>query len=174
MCSVNLPVQSMMYPQRCFRHVRRLTYRGEWPWMWQALLVFVPIYPRHGWTTGTTYKTVKGRMRTHYTYSKKGLWHFDGPGLASAVVHKYYLYFFHIFGTTEITFSSSFCSAIARAVRRRLPTAAARVQSQVRSYWICGGQNGLGLGFLQVLQFTLSILIPSIAPHSSILWRLEQ
>jgi hypothetical protein len=38
--------------------------------------------------------------------------------------------------------------AIAQAVSRWLPTAAARVQSRVWSSWICGGQ-----GFLRVLRF---------------------
>jgi hypothetical protein len=56
--------------------------------------------------------------------------------------------------------------AIAQAVSRWLPTAAARVRSQVRSCGICGGQRGTGAGFLRVLQFPLTILIPPTAPHS--------
>jgi hypothetical protein len=43
--------------------------------------------------------------------------------------------------------------AIAQAVSRRLPTAAAPVRAQVRSCGICGGQNGTGVGFLRVLLF---------------------
>jgi hypothetical protein len=43
--------------------------------------------------------------------------------------------------------------AIAEAVSRWLPTAAARVQSRVWSNGICGGQSGAGAGFLRVLQF---------------------
>jgi hypothetical protein len=50
--------------------------------------------------------------------------------------------------------------AIAQAVSRWLPTAAAWVRSQVRSCGICGGQSG----FLQVLLFPPPILIPPTAP----------
>jgi hypothetical protein len=57
--------------------------------------------------------------------------------------------------------------AIAQAVCRRFPTAAARVRAQVRSCGICGGQSGTGAGFLLVLRYPLPILIPSTTPHSS-------
>jgi hypothetical protein len=53
------------------------------------------------------------------------------------------------------------------AVSCRLPTAASRVRTQVRSYGFRGGQSGTGAGFLRVLRFPLPILIPPTAPHSS-------
>jgi hypothetical protein len=53
--------------------------------------------------------------------------------------------------------------AIAEAVSRWLPTAAARVQSRVWSSGICGGQSGVRAGFLRVLRFPL----PFIPPISS-------
>jgi hypothetical protein len=51
--------------------------------------------------------------------------------------------------------------AIAQAVSRWLPTAAARVQARVWSSGICGGQSGAGAGFLRVLQFPLPIISPN-------------
>jgi hypothetical protein len=57
--------------------------------------------------------------------------------------------------------------AIAQAVSLRLPTTAARVRAQVRSCGVCGGQSGIGTGFLRVLRFPLPIPIPPTAPHSS-------
>jgi hypothetical protein len=58
--------------------------------------------------------------------------------------------------------------ALAQAVSRRLPTAAARV----RSCGISGGQSGTGADLLRVLRFPLPIRIPPTAPHSSafIIW----
>jgi hypothetical protein len=57
--------------------------------------------------------------------------------------------------------------AIAQAVSRRVPNTPARVRAQVRSCRIYGGKNGIGVGFLLVLQFPLQILIPPTASHSS-------
>jgi hypothetical protein len=64
--------------------------------------------------------------------------------------------------------------AIAQAVSRWLPTAAARVRARVWSCGICGGQSGAGVGFLRVLRFPPPIFIPPIAPQSpsSIMWGL--
>jgi hypothetical protein len=58
--------------------------------------------------------------------------------------------------------------AIAQAVSRWLPTAAARVRARVWSSGICGGQSGAGAGFLRVLRFTLPIFIPPkiLHPHN--------
>jgi hypothetical protein len=47
------------------------------------------------------------------------------------------------------------------------PIMATRVQFHVRSCGICGGQSGIGIGFLQVLQFPLPIPTPLTAPQSS-------
>jgi hypothetical protein len=56
--------------------------------------------------------------------------------------------------------------AIAQEVSPWLPTAAARVRARVWSCGICGGQSGIGSGFLRVLRFPLPICIPPIAPQS--------
>jgi hypothetical protein len=45
--------------------------------------------------------------------------------------------------------------AIAHAVSRRFPIAAARIRSQVRSCGICGGKCGIGAGFLRIFRFLL-------------------
>jgi hypothetical protein len=56
--------------------------------------------------------------------------------------------------------------AIAQAVSRGLPTAAARVHARVCSSGICGGQGGDGAGFLRDLRFPLAIIIPPNSPSS--------
>jgi hypothetical protein len=60
-------------------------------------------------------------------------------------------------------------SAIAQAVSRRLPTAAALFRFHVRSCGICGGQSGNGEGFLRELRFSLLIHIPPTASYSSVI-----
>jgi hypothetical protein len=70
-----------------------------------------------------------------------------------------------------ILYSTDRGRAIAQAVSRLLPTAAARVRARVMSCAICGGQSGTGAGFLRALRFPLPILIPPTAPHSSSLSR---
>jgi hypothetical protein len=56
--------------------------------------------------------------------------------------------------------------AIAEAVSRWLPTAAARVHVRVWSSRIRGGRSGAGAGFLLVLWFPLPIFIPPNSPSS--------
>jgi hypothetical protein len=67
-------------------------------------------------------------------------------------------------GGTKLTKNDG--RAIAQAVSRLLPTAAARVRAQVWSSGICGGQSGAGAGFLRVLRFPLPIFIPPNCPSS--------
>jgi hypothetical protein len=63
--------------------------------------------------------------------------------------------------------------AVAQAVRHRLPTEATRFQSKSRSITERGSahvgfmvdKSGIGAGFLRVLRFPLSIIIPSTAPY---------
>jgi hypothetical protein len=59
--------------------------------------------------------------------------------------------------------------AIAQAVSRRLPTAAARVQTRVRLVmWdFVMDKSGAGTGFLRELRFHLPIYIPSASPQLS-------
>jgi hypothetical protein len=52
-----------------------------------------------------------------------------------------------------VTTSMNWSRAIAEAVSRRIPTAAARVRAQVGSCGICGGQSGTRAGFLRELRF---------------------
>jgi hypothetical protein len=63
----------------------------------------------------------------------------------------------------------SFGRDIVQEVSRRLPTAAARVQFEVNSCGICGGQSGAGADLLRVLRFPLLFLTLSTAPYSSII-----
>jgi hypothetical protein len=51
---------------------------------------------------------------------------------------------------------------------RRLPTAAARVQTRGLVMWdFVMGKSGAGAGFLRELRFPLPIYIPSASPRSS-------
>jgi hypothetical protein len=54
--------------------------------------------------------------------------------------------------------------AVAQAVSRWLPTAAACVRVRA-ACGVCGGQSGTGAGFFRVLRFPLPI-IPPISPSS--------
>jgi hypothetical protein len=70
----------------------------------------------------------------------------------------------------SLTFTAG--RAIAQAVSRWLPNAAARARSRVWSSGICSGQSGAGAGFLRVLRVPPAIFIPPIAPQSPspIIW----
>jgi hypothetical protein len=58
---------------------------------------------------------------------------------------------------------------MAQEVSRRPLTAEARVHARVSSCGICGGQSGIGTGFLRVLRFSqLSFFRGS--PYSYIFW----
>jgi hypothetical protein len=59
-----------------------------------------------------------------------------------------------------------FLSFTAQMVSHQLPTMVIQVQFQVRSSEISSGQSGIQAGFLLVLQFPLSTLIPPTALHS--------
>jgi hypothetical protein len=53
--------------------------------------------------------------------------------------------------------------AVAQAVSRWLPTAAAGVRV-LAACGVCGGQSGTGAGFLRVLRFPLPMIPPNIHP----------
>jgi hypothetical protein len=72
---------------------------------------------------------------------------------------------------TPINYAYEKGRPLAQAVSLPLPTAATRVQDHVRPCGFCGGQSGTGAGFLRVFRFTLPILIPPNAPHSSYIIR---
>jgi hypothetical protein len=55
--------------------------------------------------------------------------------------------------------------AVVQAVRRWLPTAAARVHVRA-ACGVCDGQSGTGAVFLRVLRFPLLIIIPPNSPSS--------
>jgi hypothetical protein len=59
--------------------------------------------------------------------------------------------------------------ATAQVASRRLPISAVRVRFEIRSFRICGLQNGTGASFLQVLRLQLPILIPPNSPYSPII-----
>jgi hypothetical protein len=62
---------------------------------------------------------------------------------------------------TGIAETSLLGRAIVEAVSRWLLTAAAWVQSRIWSSGICGGQGGVGAGFLRVLRFPLAFIPPN-------------
>jgi hypothetical protein len=65
--------------------------------------------------------------------------------------------------------SVSVSVSVSTAVSRRLATAATQGRYLVISYAICA-QSGIVRGFLRILQFPLSILIPVSPPYAAIVW----
>jgi hypothetical protein len=59
----------------------------------------------------------------------------------------------------------SIVRAVAQAIGRWLPTAAARVRVRT-AYGACCGQSGSGASFRRVLRFPLLIIITAISPSS--------
>jgi hypothetical protein len=72
------------------------------------------------------------------------------------------------FSETSINLPHILDRAIAQAVSRPLPTAAARVPARARLCGSCGGKSGTRAGFLRVLRFPLPIIIPPTIPLSSL------
>jgi hypothetical protein len=121
--------------------------------------------------------------------SKSNLFFFNFRPASSSVHHSflpgYTCMRFHIFSANpaEIFRIAYICDsyeklfsvtklgcAIAQTVSSRLPTEAARVQSQIRSCGVCDGQSGTGAGFLRVLRIPLSVFIPPTAPTLIIIY----
>jgi hypothetical protein len=74
-------------------------------------------------------------------------------------------YFYLVTDLVHLLISLSLHSkAVAQAVSRWLPTAAARVRVRA-ACGVCGGQSVTGAGFFRVLRFPLPI-IPPISPSS--------
>jgi hypothetical protein len=71
----------------------------------------------------------------------------------------------------DCTVNNATGRATAQAVSRRLPTAAARVQTRVGTWDFVMEKSGAGAGFLRELRFPLPIYIPSYSPQSSSLSR---
>jgi hypothetical protein len=77
------------------------------------------------------------------------------------VIHSFYL---------GLCVSSGQGRAVSEASSSRLLTEAARIQTQVKSCGIYGGQNLNGAGFLRVLHFLLPVFILANVPYSSLTW----
>jgi hypothetical protein len=107
-------------------------------------------------------------MRIFVLYSISRLYK-SFPFLVTATLYKSCPLWAHLSykSLSSLVTPTPFGRAIAQTVSRRLPTAVARVWSQVRLCGICGRQSSAGAGFLRVLRFPLPILIPPTASHSS-------
>jgi hypothetical protein len=98
--------------------------------------------------------------------SDQSYWNFPPLTLTTLLAKKFRVSsaFLRAASILQVTLDRGGC-----AVSHRLPTTAATVRTHDRSCGIYGGQNVTGEDFLRVLQFPLSILFPSTAPHSFII-----
>jgi hypothetical protein len=100
-----------------------------------------------------------------------GVWHYKcAQGNNSSDLYSYFGYTQTEHGVTWLTLSVVFLTpsrqgrAVAQAVSRWLPTAAARVRVRAACE-VCGGQSGTGAGFLRVLRFPLPIIFHQFLHH---------
>jgi hypothetical protein len=115
--------------------------------------------PRNLWAIGRTPWMIS--LRLHHPYvgihqcperDFNKLPHcWNAPGRAATVIAH-----FHI---CKYIYIVIYGRALAQAVSRQLPTAAACVRSQVRSCGTCGGQSGTGAGYIRALPFHLPITL---------------
>jgi hypothetical protein len=70
------------------------------------------------------------------------------------------------FGSQPVTILTELGRAIAEAVSRCLPTAAARVRARIWSCGVCDGQSGTVADFLRILRFRMPIFIRPHSPSS--------
>jgi hypothetical protein len=89
------------------------------------------------------------------------LFHVEGSFTCNSLIsHNHHLY-------NEAKETCPIGRAIAQVVSRRLPTAAAWVQTWVGMWDFVMDKSGDGAGFLRELRFPLPIYIPSCSPQSS-------
>jgi hypothetical protein len=116
------------------------------------------------------FRYVKSGLSRYLANSEFYLWIADEGPLSSSTAMITYIYWsLPVQLAPKILFYP--CCAIAQAVSRWLPTAVAQVQTWVWLSGICSEQSDTGVGFLQVLRFPMTILIPSTALRLSTIVR---